>query len=245
MKRFAILVSILLLVFAPAALIAQDRVINDSFRNLGEWDPGVGGWQVRNGSLVQGDPAQKLARIDRAVPQQGEIEIAFDVRYEGGGIADERAREYHGGFGIHLGVEGEPEDVSWGAGDSYLLWLNLDTRPATRVNRSEHPGIRAQVYRSETASLMNPTPLNIDIQEELANIGVQFNVDSLTPYLQDEVRMRIRVNYDTGEIMVNDPSAPSTWFTFTLEPDVLEGRYISLRSNSLSLSFNDFSVTRL
>jgi len=73
MKRIAILVSILLLVFTPVALIAQDRVITDDFQSLGDWNPGAGGWQIRDGSLVQRDSAQKLARIDRAVDRKSVV----------------------------------------------------------------------------------------------------------------------------------------------------------------------------
>jgi hypothetical protein len=44
--------------------------------------------------------------------------------------------------------------------------------------------------------------------------------------------------------MVMDPTNPSLWFWFDVEPAVLRGNYVSLRTNSLAVSFADFMITR-
>ena len=91
---------------------------------------------------------------------------------------------------------------------------------------------------------MSLTPYNVDIQAELANIGIELGINELDRFLGQRVPMKIRVNYDTGRIMVMDPTNPSLWFYFDVDPSVLEGDHIALRTNSLAVSFADFMVTR-
>ncbi len=246
MKKVA-LVFAALLVLLPLALSAQS-IVDDDFESLGEWVPGHGEWGIRGGMLVQRNTRTGLARIDRPVAQEGEVEISFQVRYEAGGFRDQEAlrnQQVHGGFGIHVGVDDAPlRRVAWGAGQSYLLWLNLDTRRETRENAPEHFGFRGQVYESRGHTSMNVTEWNVDIQAELAEAGIQLDVADLDQFLGTLVPIRIRVNYNTGRIMVNDPTAPNIWFYFDVDPNVLQGQYVSLRTNSLAVSFADFRVTR-
>ncbi|MFW5843143.1 MAG: hypothetical protein ACOCW6_04405, partial [Spirochaetota bacterium] len=62
-------------------------------------------------------------------------------------------------------------------------------------------------------------------------------------YLDRDVPVSIRVNTRTGEIGVKDPTAPIRFY-FTVDPALVEGRYVSLRTNSLSASYDDFVVTQ-
>jgi hypothetical protein len=246
MKKVAVIFAALLMLL-PLVVSAQS-IVDDGFESLGEWVPGHGEWGIRGGMLIQRDTRTGLARIDRQVPQEGEIEISFQVRYEAGGFRDENAlrnQQLHGGFGIHVGVDNAPlRRVAWGAGESYLLWLNLDTRQETRANAPEHFGFRGQVYESTSHTVMNVTPWNVDIQAELAEAGINLSIEDLDQFIGTLVPIRIRVNYNSGRIMVNDPTAPTIWFYFDVEPAVLRGGYMSLRTNSLALSFSDFRVTR-
>jgi hypothetical protein len=247
MRRTFLVVLIVAAFLLPATLAAQP-IVDEPFTASTirtNWNSGDGDWRSRGGMLFQGDTAARMARIDRAVPQSGTVEIAFDVRYEAGGLAEGRFGQYHAGFGIHVGVDSQPPRVAWGANDSYLLWLNLDTRADTVEDVPQHSGFRGQVYRSASNSRMDLTGLNVDIVEALNNAGISFSVPALNGYLDEVVPIRIRVNYDSGRVMVNDPTSPSTWFWFDVDPEVLDGNYVSLRTNSLALSFSNFTVTRL
>src|SRR6056297_3644602 len=183
MKKVALIFAALLMVL-PLVVSAQ-VIVDDSFegRSTGEWVQGYGEWGVRGGMLVQRDTETGLARIDRRVPQSGEIEISFKVRYEAGGFEDQaalRGGQLHGGFGIHVGVENQPLGrVAWGAGNSYLLWLNLDTRRSTLVDARQHYGFRGQVYRSTNNATMDLTPYNVDITAELQNVGITLGVNQI------------------------------------------------------------------
>jgi hypothetical protein len=248
MKRITLVVLVIVSLLLPAALAAQ-MIVDDANLSANSfernWNTGSGDWRVYLGGIRQDDTENRMARIDRRAAQSGNVEISFTVRYRGGGLADGIVGQYHAGFGVHLGVDSLPPRVSWGANDSYLLWLNLDTRRDTRMDASEHYGFRGQVYRAPSNSQMSLTGLNVDLISALNSAGIDFSVNDLTGYLNRTVPIRIRVNYDTGRVMVNDPTAPSTWFWFDLDPAVLDGSYMSLRTNSLSVSFSDITVRRL
>jgi hypothetical protein len=258
MKRFA-LTLVLLLVLSPLAVLAQNVVAQDSFSNMGGWQAGYGEWFIENGRLVQADTDTGLARIDRRLPQNGTYQIDFIIRYRDGGYqsqADLENLRLHGGFGVHLGVEDPPLGrVAWGAGESYLLWLNLDTRPATRRNSPEHFGFRAQVYKSEDNATMSlwetsfarryfgDSRMSIDLVEALENYGVDVSIQDGQKYLVRDIPVSIRVNTDTGRVGVKDPTAPIRFY-FNVDPEILDGNYISLRTNELGVEFDDFVVTR-
>ena len=245
------LILVVLLALAPLALSAQ-VVIRDNFQTLGDWQPAFGSWGIRGGMFTQSDVTTGLARADRMlrnVPQTGEIEISFNVRYQAGGFADAaalRAQQLHAGFGIQVGVDSSPPRLAWGAGNSYLLWLNLDTRTSTLRNNPEHFGFRGQVYRSRsnTAMAVMDGPYNTDILGALAEVGINLSIADLEAFLVEPVRIRIRVNYSTGLVLVEDPTAPGLWFEVPLDAQVLRGNYVSLRTNSLAVNFTDFTVSR-
>lgn len=259
MKKFVLTVAILLM---AVSLVSAQRV-NDSFSSMGSWRPGYGNWSIQSGRLVQSNTETGLARIDRRASQSGVYELEFTIRYVDGGYkseADLSRGEYHAGFGIHVGVDNPAlGKISWGAGESYLLWLNLDTRDSTRRNYPEHYGFRAQVYESESNSRMSlarsslirqnrdlrrvteENYVSIDIIAALRNMGIDLSVNDLMSFLDRDVPINIRVNTRNGEIGVLDPTAPIR-FWFPVDPDVLEGDYFSLRTNGLAASFNYFRV---
>lgn len=257
--RFVMVVGVLLLV--AAAVGAQ--TVGDDFSSMRGWTAGSGDWVVRGGRLVQQSTSAPLARIDRMVTQSGTYEIEFSIRYVDGGYSSMQNMAdgiYHAGFGIQLGVENPALGrASWGAGNSYLLWLNLDTRAETRRNDPEHYGFRAQVYRStsNTTMALGRDPalardpvlsryverdlMSIDIIEALRAWGVDLSVNDIGQFLNQDVTINIRVNTRTGEIGVLDPTAPVRFF-FTVDPAVLRGNYMSLRTNGFAASFNYFNV---
>ena len=259
MKKFVLTVAVLLV----AATLVTAQEINDSFSSMGDWRPGYGDWSIESGRLVQGDATNKLARIDRRAVQDGVYEIEFTIRYLDGGYENDAALsrgELHGGFGIHLGVE-KPAfgRKAWGAGESYLLWLNLDTRKETRRENPEHYGFRAQVYESVDNSTMalGRHPLipqvpairriavddyaSIDIVAALRNMGKDVSLGDLRRAIGVDVPINIRVDMRKGEIGVLDPTAPVR-FWFPVDPAVLEGDYVCLRTNDFSASFNYFQM---
>ncbi|MEE8440108.1 MAG: hypothetical protein V3S41_00180 [Spirochaetia bacterium] len=245
MKKVALIFAALLLLL-PLTLSAQ-VIVDDDFATLGDWVPGYGEWGIRGGMLVQRDTDTGLARIDRMVPQSGEIEISFKVRYEAGGFESQaalRSQQFHAGFGIHVGVENPPLGrVAWGAGNSYLLWLNLDTRAETARDAREHLGFRAQVYESAKNSEMTlGSAYNVDIIAALNAAGISMALEDLATFVASPVQIKIRVNVATGKVMVMDPTNPTLWFAFDVDRRVLRGDYISLRTNGLAVSFSDFAV---
>lgn len=260
MKKFALITGALLL---AVSMVAVAQSVDDSFSSMRNWEPGDGDWVVRGGRLVQQDADAKLARIDRQVRQSGEYELEFTIRYVDGGYEDMDDFQdgvFHAGFGIHIGSE-DPAlgKASWGSGDSYLLWLNLDTRPETRRDHPEHYGFRAQVYRSRSntrmtlardsaisrdpvlSRLVEEDYMSIDLLEALRAWGADLSIDDLGRYLDQDVPINIRVNTRTGEVGVLDPTAPIRFY-FNVDPEVLAGDYVSLRTNSLAASYDYFTV---
>lgn len=258
MKRISLML-VLLLVLAPVALLAQTVVAQDSFSNMGGWQAGYGEWFVENGKLVQANTDTGLARIDRRLPQEGTYQIDFTIRYRDGGYqsrSDLEDMSLHAGFGVHLGVSDPPLGrVAWGNDESYLLWLNLDTRRDTMRNKPIHYGFRAQVYESTNNSTMDlwetsfadryfgDSRMSVDLVQALENYGVDVSIQDGQKYLVRDIPVSIRVNTDTGRIGVKDPTAPIRYY-FNVNPDMLAGDYISLRTNALSVEFDDFVVTR-
>ena len=258
MRRVSVFVVVLLL-FA-SLVYAQTVVERSSFSNMQGWRAGGGDWVTSGGRLVQRNERAALARIDKRIDAGGVYQIDFDIRYVDGGYASERDMRngyYHAGFGVHVGVADPPLGrTAWGNGESYLLWLNLDTRPQTRRNHPEHYGFRAQVYESVSHSQMGlwesraaremfgDPVMSVDLIQALRNYGVNFSINDLIDYLDRDVPVSIRVNTRTGEIGVKDPTAPIRFYFTVDNPRLVRGDYVSLRTNALSASYDDFSVTQ-
>ena len=249
MKKIALLLGLILLL-VPFLLSAESMQFEGK-----TWTVGYGDWKVNIGRLLQDDEETGLAQIHVPVNHRGRMQIEFTVRYKEGGYNDGTVENgpYHGGFGIHVGSDGAPMGkVAWGNDESYLLWLNLDTRSATARKWPFHLGFRAQVYESDSHSKMDVVrALNIDILDALG-VSMEDVIASgvFWKYLNMDVPIKIVLDTESGKVKVYDPSIdPREYgfeyaYIFNLDPSVLrKGRYLSLRNNDLGLIFDDFAVT--
>ena len=180
-----------------------------------------GNWNFSGPRLYQNDPYAGLAKVNLKVPQNGPMIYEFNARYEGG------AEDGHGGFGIHVFVDNAFNSASWGAGKSYLLWLNYDESPISgRIPK----GLSAQIYKSLTNSRM-------DLLESIS-------LNDYLPLLTDEnlsapVPFSVEVNGTTGEVKVYDPTDPDAYFQYFINRSELplRGDWVALRTNGMKASF--------
>jgi len=182
-----------------------------------------GTWRFTGPRLYQNDAKARLAKVNFKAPQSGIMLYEFNVRYEGG------AEDGHGGVGIHVFVDNAINRASWGAGKSYLLWLNYDKKP---LSKDIPAGLSAQIYRSLTNSRM----------ELIDSIPLTSYEPLLTKEnLASPVTFRIIVNGDTGEVRVYDPTDPNNrkYFYFLIDKKdlPLKGNYVAIRTNGIKLSF--------
>ena len=177
-----------------------------------------GDWTILGNRLYQKDIKAGMARVDIPAPQAGMMVYEFNVRYEDG------AEDMHAGFGIHLFVDKPAKGKAWGNGKSYLLWLNYDENPKEITK-----GLSAQIYKSLTNSRM----------ELLADIDLNDYVYLLTEDLLDMViPVKMVVNGFNGDVKIYDPTDPSYVYKFNIGNTApLTGKYMSLRSNSMGISF--------
>ncbi|MDR2576126.1 MAG: hypothetical protein LBC52_06755 [Treponema sp.] len=212
MKRFIIFI---LVMGIAMPIFAQAKIPEYTFAS--------GSWRFTGPRLYQNDANAKLAKVNFKAPQSGIMLYEFNVRYEGG------AEDGHGGLGIHIFVDNALNRASWGAGKSWLLWLNYDEKP---LSKNIPTGLSAQIYRSISNSRM-----------ELIH---SFPLTSYERYLTEEnlaspITFRIIANGDTGEIRVYDPTDPNNrkYFYFYIDnKDLpLKGSYVALRTNGIKLSF--------
>jgi hypothetical protein len=191
---------------------------------LPEYRFASGSWGFVGPRLYQNDVRAPLAKANFRVPQSGPMLYEFNTRYESG------AEDGHGGFGVHLFVDAAYNAASWGAGKSYLLWLNYDENPLR--NSGVPSGLSAQVYKS----LSNSSMTLVD----------SVNLNEFVYLLTDEnlsqpVPVKLWMDGSTGEVRVYDPTDPELdyYFYFYLDPkDVpIRGDWVALRTNGLKLSF--------
>ena len=180
-------------------------------------------WQFRGDRLFGTSENARLAKVNLVVPQSGAMIYEFNVRYESG------AEDGHGGFGIHIFADQALNRNTWGAGKSYLLWLNYDENPR---DPKIPKGLSAQVYRSVTHTYM----------ELVESISLSEYERFLTPEnLSKIISFKITADGDTGEIRVYDPTDAEgrNYFLYTINPrDIpLKGDYVVLRTNGMRLSF--------
>jgi hypothetical protein len=191
---------------------------------LPEYRFASGSWGFVGTRLYQNDARAPLAKVNLRVPQSGPMLYEFNARYESG------AEDGHGGFGIHLFADSAYNAASWGAGKSYLLWLNYDENP---IRNSGIPaGLSAQVYRSTSNSSMTLAD-SVDLNE-FAYLLTNENLSQAVP-------VKIWMDGSTGEVRVYDPTDPDLayYFYFYIDPkDVpLRGNWVALRTNGIKLSF--------
>jgi len=212
MKRAA-----LALVLVTAGLFAHAQV------KLPEHYPIAGTWSESGGRLYQNDEKARLAKVNIPVVQNSPAMLyEFDARYEGG------AEDGHGGFGLHLFVDAALSSESWGAGHSYLLWLNYDKNPR---DKNIQPGLSAQIYRSYSNSWM-----------ELVE---SFDLNKYVPLLTEEtlakpIHFKIIADANTGEIRIYNPADNNnSYYILNMDKRVLpiKGDWIVLRTNGIKMSF--------
>jgi len=211
MKR---LVFFLLVMGLGVSLFAQVQ--------LPEYHFGSGSWSFVGPRLYQNDANARLAKVNIRAPQNGPMIYEFNVRYEDG------IQDGHGGFGLHVFANGILNSVSWGSGQSYLLWLNYDEHPITKgIPR----GFSAQIYRSVTNSYMELVD-SIDLNQYAYLLTYENCAAQPVP-------ARIWIDGNSGEVRVYDPTDPdgNYYFYFYLPARNLRGDWISLRTNGLKLSF--------
>lgn len=209
MKR---LIFLILTLGMALSLFAQTEIPEHRFAS--------GRWQFTGPMLFQNDTDARLAKINFRVPQSGPMIYEFSVKYEDG------IQDGHGGFGLHIFVDSPHDGESWGAGKSYLLWLNYDEAPYTP---GIPKGLSAQVYRSITNSRM----------ELVESISLDAYLPVLLENLDKPIPFKIEANGDTGEMRVYDPCTPDAYFYFFADrADLpLRGDWIALRTNGIKLSF--------
>jgi hypothetical protein len=212
MKRFVLFLVVMLV---GATLFAQVQLPEHQFA--------AGQWGFIGTRLYQNDVRAPLAKMNLRAPQSGPMIYEFNVRYEDG------LQDGHGGFGLHVFADSAFNGASWGAGKSYLLWLNYDLAPVTRGFPA---GFTAQVYKSLTNSRM-------DLVE---SFDLNWTLDYISwDDLNYPVPVKIWINGDTGEVRVYDPTDPALsyyWFFNIDRRDLpLSGNWVALRTNGVKLSF--------
>ncbi|MDR0690136.1 MAG: hypothetical protein LBG08_07750 [Spirochaetaceae bacterium] len=205
-------------------LLIIGLVVSAFGQQVPEYRFASGSWAFTGPRLYQNDARAPLAKVNFRVPQSGPMIYEFNARYESG------AEDGHGGFGIHLFADTAYNAVSWGAGKSYLLWLNYDENPLR--NSGIPAGLSAQVYKSTSNSSMTLVD-TVDLNE-FAYLLTDANLSQPVP-------VKIWMDGSSGEVRVYDPTDPALdyYFYFYVDPkDVpLRGDWVALRTNGLKLSF--------
>jgi hypothetical protein len=188
-------------------------------QNLDGWTAAYGDWKMVGDRLVQSSTKAGMAQAYMRLPQSGIMEYEFDVKYA---------------FGFHIGIDNAARGKSWGNGKSFLLWLTLDPK------FYGGSGVYGQAYYSETNSIMymiHPPKAYELPMDRLADI----NLDRMEMYA---LPIRVRVNYNTGDVKIWDPTIENYYYRFNLGGPIRGGNYISVRTNSLAASFGNFKVSR-
>lgn len=210
-----VILTVMMITFAAAAAFAQEGEM---------FGTPEGDWSIRGGRLTQENSGAPRAKVWMRVPQEGSVVYEFTMRYEGG------AEDGHGGAGIHILADAIPPGISWGMGDSWLLWLNYDEAPsAPGVPR----GLSAQLYRSES-----------DISMEIVK---SVSLESLEPALADmldsDIPIKLTFLADRGEVFITDPLGTGDgWYVELPGSAGMSGRYAAVRTNGVRVSFTTPSL---
>jgi hypothetical protein len=226
MRVTKLLACLLILSVAVVSVSAQSVLVDEKFTSMRRWDGAYGDWRLQGGRLVQADTENRLAKINLPVRQTGTMQYEFNARYVAGG------EDGHAGFGIHLFVDDAHPGKSWGNGWSYLMWINYDME----TSESRHRGFRGQVYKSTSDTQMKLVEsLNIRIPDNYLR----------EEYIYATVPVKMVVDSNSGMVKVYDPLDMNYFYRFYLDRPIPRGSFISLRSNSFAVSFDDVKVTRL
>jgi len=221
-----VMICLTLLMVSTSFITAETKVLSAKFQYSMSAAGDYGEWTVLNNRLYQTDTQERLAKVNFRAMQEGLMEYTFDVRYEGGGLVDRM-----GGFGIQVFVDEAHNGKSWGNGESFLLWLNYDENPSYG-----NAGFRAQVYQSVGHSNM-----------ELID-GYDIGLDSRVLTMDNmklTIPVKIQIDGDSGLVKVWDPTREGMYIRFYLNKAPGKGNFLSLRSNSLAVSFDNLEVRKL
>jgi hypothetical protein len=218
MKRLFVLLCLLLLVL-PAFLFAQD---------MDGWTAAYGDWKMQGGRLVQSSTRAGMAQAFRRLPQSGIMQYEFDVKYLDGG------QDLFGAFGFHIGIGDAARGKSWGNDQSFLLWLTFDPKAYGGS------GVYGQAYYSKSNSIMNMLHNPRAYEIPMTRLD-DINLERMGMYA---LPIKVRVNYNTGDVKVWDPVIPNYYYRFSLGGAIRGGNYISVRTNSLAASFGNFKISR-
>jgi len=192
----------------------------------GQFQFAAGNWGWSGNRLVQNDANAWLAKTNVvSLPQSGVMNYQFNMRHEGG------IEDGHGGVGIHVFMDTALNAESWGAGNSYLLWLNYDENPV--ANSGIPRGLSAQIYKSVNNSQMDLLDsVSLDVYtNELIRSGI----------LNHNIPVNIMINGSTGEVRIYSPIDQSFFFYYYLPArDLpLRGNNVALRTNGMKVSFGE------
>lgn len=222
MKQTILLV---LLSFCVLSVGAERIIFHDSFDYMGEWRADSGDWIVENGMLQQKDDEEPISTISRIAGQKGIMIYEFDVSYLKG-LEDKKA-----GFGIHIVVDEPTGRRSWGQNKSLLLWLTYD------VEAYGAEGVYAQIYRSSS-----PTKMNLQGME-----GPEFPLPPsfLPERLEGSLHVKFLIDTESGIGRLYNPLRSGYYVELDVGGPLGSGSYISLRTNSLALAFDNITVTMI
>ena len=204
----------------------DEQLFFDEFEFLTGWEEGNGTWSVEDGMLKQLDTTDRITHISRMVRQKGTVFYEFDVYYLDG------LEDRDGGFGIHILID-EPTGLrSWGQNRSLLLWITYDPI----IYGTDH--FYLQVYESESA--VNMDFLNMTGDEYPVPLSLFSPEDFITS--SDPVHIRLEVNTVLGTGILYNPFETGTFYPIDLGAPLWEGKYISLRTNSMAVGFDNVRV---
>ncbi len=235
------LVLVLLFVFSYVCF-GQQVIVNESFYSMGDWKPApenYGDWQIVNGRLAQLSVTAGMAKVNSPVIQSGIMQYEFDVQYIAHG------NDQHGAFGIHINIDNPANGISWGNGKSFLLWITYDPEVYAGT------GLMAQCYKSEGNSVMDEITTSDMYEKGGFEIPETTTVNKVeyvyidTSYLDNPIKISLIIDSNTGTVYVKDPLIPNWEWYFEIGEPIPDGSYISLRTSSLAVSFDNFKVTQI
>jgi len=226
MKRCLPVVFFIFLCFSATA---ERALISDTFDFVGEWVWNSGDWTLRGGGLAQIDGEETIATASRIVRQRGVVLYEFDLWYLSG------LSDGYGGLGLHILID-EPTGVrSWGQNDSYLLWIAYDIE----AYGTDH--LYAQMYKSSGPVSM--TYHNMEGSDFPLDKAIFAAGDLAETTRENPLRVRLLIDTDSGNGRLYRPGGNGSYFTVDFGSSLGEGMYIGLRTNSLSVVFDNVTVS--
>ncbi|RPJ08520.1 MAG: hypothetical protein EHM28_04060 [Spirochaetaceae bacterium] len=208
---------------------AQQVVLDDDCGSMAGWLAASGNWQSRDNKLVQRDSSQTMALASRRAPQSGLLLYTFELTFLSG------LEDGYAGVGIHICADSQAYGRSWGAGDSWLLWLTYDS--AAYGSRT----FFGQIYRSRG-------PVAMDMLHDGMRYPVSFtkNIEDTPLSLAGKtLTIRIQVDTSTGQGLLHDPYQDGITYQFNIGGPLHQGSFVTFRSNSLSVAIDNLRVIKL